>query len=1008
MIGQTISHYRILEKLGEGGMGIVYKAHDTTLDRTVALKFLPHYLTSDPAEKERFYHEAKAAAALTHQNIAVVYEIGEHDNQLFIAMECVEGETLRNVLIQAIHESPLPMSKILDVAIQISDGLAAAHEKGIVHRDIKPENIILTPKGQAKITDFGLAKLKGATKLTKTGSTLGTAAYMSPEQARGEDVDQRTDIFSLGVVVYEMLAGKLPFRGEHTAALMYSIANEEPAPLARFNEKVTDELQRIVSKALEKDRDDRYQHVDEMLADLRRERKKLEYAKSGYVKAGEMSKQTVPAVEPTKHHPSRKWVVKAFAAIGIVTVLVVAFLLLRPVLFEEAVSSERRTVAVISFVNQTGDASYDYLQDAIPNLLITNLEQSKYLRVETWERLYDLRKQIGKADVKFVDREMGFELCRMDGVDAIVLGSFTKAGNVFATDVKVLDVRTKQLLKSANSKGDGVGSILKTQIDELSKEISRGIGLSERKIEATPMQIAEVTTTSMDAYNYFLRGRDDYLRFYYDDARRFLEKAVTIDSTFAVAYIYLAFTCDGLNDTKAANAAYQSAARYYQKAPELERLMIGAALARNIEQNRDKARSLMKEAAEKYPKYKWAHFYLGTGYAADGKIREAIEQLTVALQLDPDFGPALNQLGYVYANSGEFEKAIECFQRYAAVNPGDANPYDSMAELYFKMGRLDDAVAKYKEVLDIEPAFYSSYMGLTYVYLLEQKPEDALTYFDRFISIAPTAGLKSEGYGAKAFADYILGRLKKSAADLDSAQTIASAIGDEGGIARVELFRGWRQYDMHRIDSSRQSLEKYFSFSAIRNPSVTEVIRAFTLGLLALAKNQVPVARARLAEMDSLLPAMPSLGTDYPYYRRDILSAEILLAEDSVDSAIQMIDRSGVPSLPNLSSEAMQWYNVPFSRDLLARAYIKKGALDKAIREYEKLITFDSTSNDRRLILPKYHYVLAKLYEQRGLPEKAIQEYKRFLTLWKDADRDLPELKDAIARLQALTASTRR
>lgn len=291
MIGQTISHYKISEKLGEGGMGVVYKAHDTTLDRVVALKFLPHYLTSDPTEKERFYHEARAASSVLHPNVAVIFEINEHDGQVFIAMEYVEGKTLKLVVAQ----EPLSIKKVLDIAIQVSDGLSAAHEKGIVHRDIKSDNIMLTPKGQAKIMDFGLAKMKGAAKLTKTGSTVGTAAYMSPEQAEGEEVDHRSDIFSFGVVLYELLTSKLPFRGEYHAALMYSIVNEEPPPIARFNEKAGDDLQRIVSKALAKDREERYQHADDMLADLRRERKALEYVRTGSL-----------GVRRRNHHHSRE------------------------------------------------------------------------------------------------------------------------------------------------------------------------------------------------------------------------------------------------------------------------------------------------------------------------------------------------------------------------------------------------------------------------------------------------------------------------------------------------------------------------------------------------------------------------------------------------------------------------------------------------------------------------------------------------------------------------------
>ncbi|MCJ7578614.1 MAG: serine/threonine protein kinase, partial [candidate division Zixibacteria bacterium] len=235
MIGKTISHYKILEKLGEGGMGVVYKAQDTKLDRIVALKFLPQHLTSDPVEKERFVHEAKAASALNHPNVTTIYEIDEFEGQMFIVMEYCEGKTLK----QIIEKETLSVRKVLDIGIQICEGLVVAHEKGIVHRDIKSANIMLTPRGQVKIMDFGLAKLKGGTKLTQTRSTLGTAAYMSPEQAQGEEVDQRSDVFSFGVVLYELLTGRLPFEGEHQAAIIYSIINEEPQSVARFNNQVS-------------------------------------------------------------------------------------------------------------------------------------------------------------------------------------------------------------------------------------------------------------------------------------------------------------------------------------------------------------------------------------------------------------------------------------------------------------------------------------------------------------------------------------------------------------------------------------------------------------------------------------------------------------------------------------------------------------------------------------------------------------------------------------------------
>ncbi len=1015
MIGRTISHYRILEKLGEGGMGVVYKAEDQKLDRTVALKFLPHYLTADPAEKERFHHEARAAAALTHANIAVVYEIGEHDGELFIVLEYVEGKTLK----QIIQCETLSVTKILDIAIQACDGLDAAHEKGIVHRDIKADNIMLTTRGQVKITDFGLAKLKGATKLTKTGSTLGTAAYMSPEQALGEEVDQRSDIFSLGIVLYELLTLHLPFRGDHAAAIEYAIVNEQPAPLARYNEKVTEELQHIVSKALEKDKDDRYQHADEMLVDLRRERKHLEYAHASSATSAMTPVAGAPATPektssnrtPTSEVPppaQKKHLTTLFAGIGAVALLGVAFLLLRPVLFQEAVSSERRSIAVISFSNQTGDKAYDYLQDAIPNLLITNLEQSRYLQVTTWERLYDLRKQIGKADGKVIDRDLGFELCSMDAIDAIVIGSFTKAGDMFATDVKVLDVRSKQLLKSANAKGEGIGSILKTQIDELSKEVSRGIGLSERKIDSAPLQIAERTTTSMEAYNYYLRGFEDFQKFYYDNARRFLEKAVSIDSTFALAYVYLAFTCQQMRDERAAIAAYQRAALYGEKGPEKEWLMIRAALVWNVEKNTEKWEALMKEAIQKYPKEKWAHFYLGAGYSFQDRKDEAIAEWLSALRLDSGFGPALNALGYAYARIGEFGKAIDCFQQYASVNPGDANPFDSMAEIYFKMGKLDEAAAKYREVLEMNPSFYQSHAALAYVSFLKENAKEGEAHLDQFIAQAGSPGLAAEGYRMRATIEYYgMGKRQQSLKDLDKAQELFQALQNKRAEGLTEVLRGWIHYDRQDTAACRKCIERFFAFETARNQQgAARAELAFTLGLLSIKRGHISDARSKLWEMDRVLPEVaPSLIT-YAQYHREMLHAEVLLAEDSVDEALHVAGELSLPVVPNLSSEAIFWYNLPPVRDVVARAHLKKGDIDKAIAAYEAILSFSPEGSDRRLILPKYHYTLAQLCEQRGQREKAIAEFKKFLLFWKEADRDLPEVKDATARLKKLTEST--
>ena len=359
MLGKTISHYKILEKLGEGGMGVVYKAQDTKLDRIVALKFLPKHLLCDGEAKTRFEHEAKAASALDHPNIATIYEIDEAEGECFISMAFVEGKSLKELL----KEKTLSLKEVLDIAIQIGEGLNAAHKKGIVHRDIKSENLMLTNEGLVKIMDFGLAKLKGITNLTKDGSTLGTAAYMSPEQAKGEEVDNRSDIFSFGVVLYELLTKQLPFGGEHPAAIIYSIINEQPQPVARYNNQVSSELERMVFKTLAKDKEERYQHIDDLLADLRHEKKSLEYVKTAVT--------TQPAVPP---EVAKKRVVPLLAGIVVVLLLLVSYL----AFFKQkgmVTVKGKPSVAVLYLQNLSENKGDEYFSAGMTEDIITQLSK---------------------------------------------------------------------------------------------------------------------------------------------------------------------------------------------------------------------------------------------------------------------------------------------------------------------------------------------------------------------------------------------------------------------------------------------------------------------------------------------------------------------------------------------------------------------------------------------------------------------------------------------------------
>ena len=995
MIGQTISHYKILEKLGEGGMGIVYKAQDTTLDRFVAIKFLHQHLIRDEDSKHRFIQEAKTASALNHPNIGVIYEIDEtSDGETFIVMAYYEGETLRDRL----DRGPVAMEEALDTTIQVASGLAKAHEKGIVHRDIKPSNILITEDGRAEIIDFGLAKLAGQTKLTKEGSTLGTAAYMSPEQAKGGEMDGRSDIFSLGAVLYELIVGATPFKGDHEAAMLYEIVHEEPEPVTALRSGIPMELERIVVKALTKRPDERYQHADEMLADLKKLKKELE----------------APAkVQPSKltdRELRKRRFRRIFIPTAVIIVVALAFLVLQPLLFEEVLVSAPKPIAVINFENKTGDSAYDNLREVIPDLLITSLEQSSYLRVTTMERMHDLLKQMGKEDVEIIDKDLGFELCRLDGIDAIVLGSFAKAGDVFVTDVKVLDVRTKELLKSASSKGEGVGSILKNQIDELSREISKGVGLSETKIEVTQVSIADVTTNSIDAYHYFLRGREEWSRFYWEDAIRFLEKAVEIDSTFASAYFYLATAHLNYGNWVESKMILKKAKAVSETATDKEKLYIDAFYSSNIEKDEDKFFDLLKQITKKYPKEKRAHFYLANDYYMGKKLyQKAIEELKKAIELDSNYGDAINSLAYVYSDIGDFENAIEWLKRYAAVSPGNANPFDSMGEIYIRMGRLDEAIAKYKEALEIRPDFGSE-IRIAYIYALREEYTEVFKWTDQFLSMTQSVGFKMVGHSVKGFYHFWLGSFERSQDELQVVENLAEEIGFGRGKAAADLDRAWFHYETGSLDLSKKYFDSYYDYYAEKYPEELaryKLRNNFRLGMVDLKAGHIDLAQARLDTLKSLSHYIKQEDKELEERLNSLLLAEILLAEGSAEEALDVYEKRTLSKMPMVQfGHELIFYNVPIHRDFPARVYLEMGEIEKATVEYERLITFDPESTERQLVHPTFHYSLAKLYEEKNRQGKAIEQYKRFLEIWKDADEELPDLIDAKERLAQLRGAT--
>ncbi len=983
--------YQIVEDLGKGGMGRVYKALDKEIGEKVALKILKPEVAADEQTIERFRNELRTARQISHKNVCRMYHLGREQGAHYITMEYVSGEDLKSTVMRI---GQLSVAKTVSIISQVCEGLADAHRLGVVHRDLKPQNIMIDKAGNAKIMDFGIARSVKAKGITDAGVMIGTPEYMSPEQVDGLPADARADIYALGIILFELLTGRVPFEGDTPFSVAYKQKNEKPPEARMVNPQVPQDLDRLILKCLEKDRAERYQKAEDVLADLVAIEKGLPTTERLIV-----SRKPATSKQVTVTFGLKKALIPAAILAGVIITAVILWMV-----WPESAQA-RHSIAVINFRNQTGDRAYDYLQEAIPNLLITSLEQSKYLSVMTWERMRDLLKQTGNGDVETIDSDLGFELCRRDGVDNIVLGSFIKAGDMFATDVKVHDVRTKALLKSTSSQGQGVGSILEKQIGELSKEIARGVGLSGRKIQASQARIEDLTTSSMEAYQYFLEAQEQFGKLYYDESRELYEKAIDTDAEFAIAYMGLAYAASGLGDSATRDRAYEKAYALSARASEKERLYIEANYAGVIEKNQAKQLATIQELIQKYPKEKLAHHMLGQYYRGQNRLREAAGEFERAIELDPGFGLALNQLAYTVADLGDLERAVEIFGRYAGLYPKDANPVDSTAEMYFRMGRLDEAIEKYQEALSIKPDFYASAAGLAYIHALKEDYDEAIKWIDRFVMIAPSFQLKGQGYFYRTYVNFWCGRYERALMEADQLITMANAAGEKAASVGTEMFKGWILYEQGKPELSRPLYKRWYDFNVL-NPlgkSSAQALYDFYDGYVDLATGRLDEAKKKLASFQSVLPNPGNLPQPQVFrFLGGQFEGEFLLRLGAVDEAIAVLEKAPSRGAPPASQNIVPFYVQPFPLDALARAYRAKGDFDKAISEYEKLTTSDPSRPERNWIHPKYHYRLAELYEKIGMKDQAIRAFHRFLDLWKNADPEIPEVVESKKRLAAL------
>ena len=705
MIDQTVSHYKILEKLGEGGMGIVYKAQDTKLDRMVALKFLPPHLSASEQDKARFVQEAKAAAGLNHPNICTIHTIEEAATDQFIVMEYVEGQTLRGF-----KTDGLKLETILSYAIQIAEGLQAAHGKGIVHRDIKADNIMVNSTGQVKVMDFGLAKLKGSLKLTKASSTVGTLGYMAPEHIQGGEADARSDIFSFGVVLFELLSGQLPFRGEHEAAIMYSIFHEDPASLQKHRPDLSPNVEALIAKALEKNPDDRYQTVAELLVDLRRVQRKtstVSRAQLAQVKDHDFEKAVADVGIRTTNvalgRKSKRTVL--YASIGLALLATLAVGYFRYVKQEEPLTS----LAVMPFMNATGNQGLEYLTDGITESIIYNLSRLSNLRVMS-------RTSVFRYKGKEIDpQEVGKTL----GVQAVLTGRMTQRPNRFSISLELVDSRDNRQIWGDNyTRSLSDISTLETEIPkEVSKRLQVSLGGEEEQ------HLTKSSTSNTEAYQLYLKGRYNWNMRSPESLLRaidFYSQALEQDPMYVQAYTGLAetYVIMPVYFFPPPKEVFEKTKYYALKAlainPKHAEALSALAHAKWGVMEFDEAEKDYKRAIELNPNYATAHQWYSLFLSTAGRHREASAEIKKAQELDPLSLIIQMNVGLVLDSEGRYNEAAAQYQKVIDVEPNFLLTRRSLGGTYLKMGKTTEALSEYEKVAIIFGGHNSPYLASTY------------------------------------------------------------------------------------------------------------------------------------------------------------------------------------------------------------------------------------------------------------------------------------------------------